>query len=231
MISNSNSNSNSDSDSNSNSNSNSDSDSNSNSKELNESESKSDSKIYIIFICTSNTCRSPIAEYFAKKYYIDKQLNSSSSSSSSSSNSSTCSININNIIICSRALSNEYEPENSPPSNHGITIMQQEYNIDITKHKSKMLTINDIQHASLLIGVTKNHCNIIKNKFPITNNNNKLRLGSGLESGLESGLGLPIVMQLKINQDISDPWHQDIKSYKKCAAQIQPLVYALLDSI
>lgn len=60
----------------------------------------------IIFVCVSNTCRSPMAEYLCRdilsRYGLDTEY-----------------------TVVSRSLSTDYEPECSPASLQGIQVSQQ----------------------------------------------------------------------------------------------------------
>ncbi len=57
----------------------------------------------IIFVCVSNTCRSPMAEYLCRKKLQEAGLSEEYST-------------------CSRSLSTNYEPENSPASPQGVEV-------------------------------------------------------------------------------------------------------------
>jgi protein-tyrosine-phosphatase len=84
----------------------------------------------IIFVCTSNTCRSPIAEQFAKQYLMSRS--------------------INDVRVVSRSLTTDYEPEDSPASEQGVTLLKETYDIDMSSHRSKMLSAEDVAQASVV---------------------------------------------------------------------------------
>lgn len=102
----------------------------------------------LIFVCTSNVCRSPVAEALAIKWLKDHERD---------------------IEVISRSLSTDYEPENSPASKYSIDILLDEFGIDITSHRSKLLTENDINEDTIVIGITQNHQYFIRNRFPSCN--------------------------------------------------------------
>lgn len=142
----------------------------------------------IVFVCTSNTCRSPMAELFGGSWLIDRNLQSK-------------------YRVASRALTDQYEPPNSPASAHGIQILRDEYDLDLRNHRSAMLTSQDVADAHIIIGVTQSHVRVINQKYP--------------ESyGKVHGLGI----------DVSDPWHASLEAYNLCAHQLKPLVYDALDN-
>lgn len=81
----------------------------------------------IIFVCTGNTCRSPMAEYYLK------------------------SKNLKNVTVTSRGFSGgDYANTNS------IAVMN-EMGIDISNHISNRIAIEDIQQADAIICMTESH--------------------------------------------------------------------------
>lgn len=81
----------------------------------------------IFFVCTGNTCRSPMAEYYLK------------------------SKNLDNVDVCSRGFSGG---ENANPNS--IAVMQ-EIGIDINGHISASITADDISRADAIICMTDSH--------------------------------------------------------------------------
>jgi len=145
-------------------------------------------KPLLIFVCTSNTCRSPMAEGLSKKFNIDK-LN-------------------NKYNIISRALTDAYEPENSIASLNSYETMKNDFNIDISNHRSKLLDDNDVNQAYKIIGVTQGHYNEIVKRYP--NQINKVT---------------------KLQKDIPDPWHQSIEIYKKTAIIMNEQINDIMNKI
>ena len=84
----------------------------------------------LIFVCTSNTCRSPMAEHFAKKYLNEHSFG--------------------NVHVVSRSLTTNYEPESSPASEQGVVLMKEDHGVDMSAHRSKMLSANDVAHATMV---------------------------------------------------------------------------------
>lgn len=100
----------------------------------------------IIFVCTSNVCRSPPAAALAQKWLRDHQQPSA--------------------VVLSRSLTTDYEPENSPASEYSVQIMQENYNIDISSHRSQLLNEDDVATADVIVGITASHRHHIIHKFP-----------------------------------------------------------------
>ena len=135
----------------------------------------------IIFVCTSNTCRSPIAEHLARQWLNQNDLH--------------------NFSVISRALTDAYEPPGSPASENGVVVMKEDYNIDMSSHRSCLLTQADVNAADAIVGVTRSHVNYISENFSVSSD--KL---------------------YSMNKDVSDPWHAPLEVYKRCAAQLSELI-------
>ena len=90
----------------------------------------------VLFVCTGNTCRSPMAEQFANSWLIRNDL-------------------IHQFRVISRALTDKYEPPNSPASSHGVEILAKEFSLDLSSHRSSMLTLQEVNDAKIIIGVTE----------------------------------------------------------------------------
>lgn len=81
----------------------------------------------IIFVCTGNTCRSPMAEYYLK------------------------SKNLKNVTVISRGFST------GDCANPNSVAVMNEIGIDISNHMSNRITIQDIQQADAIICMTESH--------------------------------------------------------------------------
>lgn len=53
----------------------------------------------------------------------------------------------NEYVVQSRALSDLYDPPGSPASLHGATILSTTYGIDLSWHRSTLISIDDIVRA------------------------------------------------------------------------------------
>ena len=105
----------------------------------------------------------------------------------------------------SRGLTDAYEPPGSPASAHGIHILAEEYSLDLNDHRSALLTAEDVEAATLIVGVTRNHVATVESRFP----SSKGKIFS-------------------LSKDVPDPWHQSIDVYRQCAMAMKPLVYEIL---
>ncbi len=96
----------------------------------------------IIFVCTGNTCRSPMAEGYFKN--LCKNANKK------------------DITISSAGL---FANEDFMPSQQSVQVMQN-YEIDIRDYKSTQLSMDLIKNADLIITMTDGHKNQILQYSP-----------------------------------------------------------------
>lgn len=86
----------------------------------------------IIFICTGNTCRSPMAEAIGKDLAKKRGLE---------------------LEILSRGIA---VWDSAPAHPNAIKVMRQ-YNLDLSDHISKQITPQDMKENSLILTMTRNH--------------------------------------------------------------------------
>ncbi len=134
----------------------------------------------IIFVCTGNTCRSPMAEALMKKLLSEE--------------------NINDIDVFSRGIS---VFENSPASDNSIEACKK-YDIDLSYHKSKLLSADEIKMASLILTMTSEHKQAIISFMP--------ECKDKIFSIYEFAFGQ--------NKNISDPFGATQDVYEKCLDEI-----------
>ena len=97
----------------------------------------------ILFVCTGNICRSPMAEaYF--KYLCEKNKK-------------------NKIDVVSAGI---FAENNLPASSEAIKTMSS-YGIDISKHKSRQITKELVKSSDVLVVMTKSHKSAILSSFGV----------------------------------------------------------------
>lgn len=101
----------------------------------------------IVFVCTGNTCRSPMAEAFLKDILVKKGEN------------------IKDYYITSAGISTM---DGLDASTNSILALKEHY-IDITNHKSKRLTFELIEDADLILTMGVGHKEAILSRLPKLN--------------------------------------------------------------
>ncbi len=97
----------------------------------------------IIFVCTGNTCRSPMAHYYAQSV-INKRVNAEQ------------------YYIESAGI-NAYDGECA--TQNAIQVMKN-YNVDLTNHRATSLENSLIENADYIIAMTNLHKNILLQIYP-----------------------------------------------------------------
>ncbi len=134
----------------------------------------------IVFVCTGNICRSPMAEGLFKKLLEERGRED---------------------ITCSSA--GLAAPEGSPASINA-KIAAQELGVDISEHRSRLLTRAIARDADMIVCMTQEHYDVLNSIIP----EEKLYiLGGGID----------------------DPYGCDLEVYRACAEKIKNSLPALLD--
>lgn len=94
----------------------------------------------VVFICTGNVCRSPMAEGFYRAMTESDEA----------------------IRVGSAGIS---AFDGQAASRHSVEVMKQE-GIDISAHTSRMLTPQIVQEASHIFGMTRSHRDAVQMMFP-----------------------------------------------------------------
>jgi len=131
-------------------------------------------KMHIIFVCTGNTCRSPMAEALLRK---KTKLHT----------------------VSSAGLSVSFP---SPAAENAVAVMQ-EHGLDISAHRARPLTAEDIKQADLILTMTSGHRSILTAVFPEA---------AEKTFTLCEYAGTP--------GDIDDPFGGDMDTYRRCAAAL-----------
>ena len=96
----------------------------------------------ILFICTGNTCRSPMAEAIANSIFVKNGMDFKAFSRGV------------NVIVPSRAADN------------AIAAMNLLYHLDLDMHVARQVKEDDINKAHKIIGMTKSHKNYLSMVYP-----------------------------------------------------------------
>ena len=97
-----------------------------------------DQKKLIVFVCTGNTCRSPMAEAIFKSMLTDSWLD--------------------DWYVCSRGIS-AYPGQ--PAAKNAVEVMR-EFGCDLSSHRAANLTDSELDAADIFICMTAEHAKILK---------------------------------------------------------------------
>lgn len=97
----------------------------------------------ILFICTGNLCRSPMAEGLMKQKLADRALDAKHQVRSAG----TWAVN------------------GRPASENAIAVMK-ERGIDISDHIARTVTAEDVAEATLILVMTRDHAQMLRNTWP-----------------------------------------------------------------
>ncbi|MBQ8002752.1 MAG: low molecular weight protein arginine phosphatase [Clostridia bacterium] len=135
----------------------------------------------VLFVCTGNTCRSPMAEGI---------FNS----------------------ISKGAISRGISAEGGNASEKAIVTMEK-MGIDISKHVSTQLSVEDINQSDLVLTMTKGHKNIILSVLPMCKD-------KVFTLGEYAG-----------GSDVADPYGGSEAEYDKCARQLYEYIEKIVEKL
>jgi protein-tyrosine phosphatase len=147
----------------------------------------------ILFICTGNTCRSSMAEAFFNSV-IKEDCKLAGRFSASSAGIAA----INGM----------------PASENSIYVMKEHWGIHLDLHRSRSVTVEDIDNAFLILTMTRHHKDALIRAFP--HYRSKIHT---LKEYVTEGKGT----------DITDPFGMSEDVYRKCAAEIKAAVDMLAE--
>lgn len=176
----------------------------------------------ILFVCTGNTCRSPMAMAIFNRYAKNSCVSDS--------------------CICPNAPFTGYKAVSAgisvcgeePPSVNAVLALKDFPGTDISKHRSQMLTKSDIRDAFLVLTMTTSHKQHLLLLFPEAHQKiytlkkyaYNMTDSDGTGNGTGNGTGLP-----QLFQDIADPYGGSLLSYQQCAREIALAVEKLVERL
>ena len=135
----------------------------------------------ILFVCTGNTCRSPMAEGITRALAAEQHKD---------------------VTTVSAGLFAAY---GAKPTEQAVVAVRSI--ADISDHESRPLTMELVNAADLIIGMTKDHKSVLLRQFPFEEGKIKTISEWGGQDG-----------------DVTDPYGADQIIYNQCAEQIYHLV-------
>lgn len=137
----------------------------------------------ILYVCTGNTCRSPMAEGITRTLATELGLD---------------------VNVVSAGLFAAY---GAKPTEEAVIAIQSI--ADISGHESRPLTMELVNSADLIIGMTQDHKSVLLRQFPFE--------AAKIKTLAEWGHGAG---------DVVDPFGSNQDVYNQCAEQIYNLVKA-----
>jgi len=145
----------------------------------------------ILFICTGNICRSPMAEGLLRH-----------------------ALNGTNIRVLSAGVGAGH---GQPPSGHSVRALQ-EWGIDISQQFSRPLTLELVEAADLILGMTQSHVDAVLMMFPEAAE--KMHRLRDFDPDLD-----------ELDRDICDPIGGSYDVYLACRDQIKAGIDAMLKTL
>lgn len=164
------------------------------------------SPVRVLFVCTSNTCRSPMAEGIAKAYFQERNITA---------------------VVGSAGLTDNYELPGTKASPNSVTAIKELANIDISDHKSRMMVSPTDYENSL----SKYAPEFLLTQDDIAAMDKVYCVSRGHVRWVEETMGAHPGKVLDLGAAIPDPWHGPLWQYQECAVAVKTQVVARLDAL
>lgn len=155
---------------------------------------KSAKKIKVLFICTGNTCRSPLAELLFKELLSRRELAHKVTASSAG-------------LMAARG----------HPASEGALAVGRENGLDLSSHRSRQLTKNQLLESDLILVMQKSHLDFLEQDLQ------PVRKDITLLSQFAAGPSACV--------DIRDPFGGDKALYRDTFDQIKKSLEGLISYI
>lgn len=164
----------------------------------------------ILFVCTGNTCRSCMAEGIMKTLLKKAEDE----------------VPRREFNVESRGI---FAVDGDGASEKSIAVMNSLYGIDISSHKAKRLTKDDVLDSYLILTMTEDHKHAILLNWPEAKNKTftlKEYAETNPDPDIKSA-GLSVVFK----NDIQDPYGGSISDYENCAVEINEAVIRVINKL
>lgn len=158
--------------------------------------------MHLLFVCTGNTCRSPLAVAAWRAFGTPE------------------------ITASSAGLAAQTGMTISP---HSARVAQ-EWNQDLSGHKARFLTEKMAREADYLIGMTAEHAHALRSRFPQANvlELGDFALASHENQAVDNDLRRLLG---EASGDILDPIGGSLEAYQECGAHIKRAVLGLAEAL
>jgi len=190
--------------------------------------------IRILFVCTGNTCRSPIAEAMLKHMAEERGLE----------------IHVQSAGVAAW--------DGTPMSQHASTVLEEQNIANHRDFRSAALDEDRVHWADLILTLTTSHKRHVLQQFPgatsktfalkeyVSNPDSEqeqyqqlqslaadlqLKLAMGQAPTEDELVQLAELQRLMPNQDVGDPYGGSLEQYRMTAAEIQAALTRLLDKL
>ncbi|NLI58417.1 MAG: low molecular weight protein arginine phosphatase [Clostridium sp.] len=152
----------------------------------------------ILFVCTGNTCRSPMAEGIFNHFILNEDK-------------------LNGIKASSAGISVFGGDGANPKAQKAVKEL---FGIDISSHRSRAISKEDLEKADIILTMTRGHKEIILSIMP----NVKFKTWTLKEYVLGD-------KNLNESMDVQDPYGMSEKEYKNCAQELKELIDELISRL
>ena len=150
----------------------------------------------IVFVCTGNTCRSPMAEMICRKLLAERL------------NCPLDQLEEHGIIVLSAGISAMMGSRASP---EGVQVLKDQYGLDLSNHVSQPLSEQMIRQADHLLVMTRGHRHVILTEYPDAADRTRLLCRD--ESDVSDPIGGPLEFYQRCAQQIETALREWISEF------------------
>jgi protein-tyrosine-phosphatase/tRNA A37 threonylcarbamoyladenosine synthetase subunit TsaC/SUA5/YrdC len=142
------------------------------------------SRWMVLFVCTGNTCRSPMAQAMMQQKIEERFPDASSGAVAS-------------VVACSAGIS----AFGGDPASHGAAAAIRKFGGSLEQHQSTQLNSNLVEQADLILAMGGRHCQVIASQWPSVSH--KVHLISPDGSEISDPFGGPLEVYQKCAEQLN----------------------------